>query len=86
MDAGLDNGLKLRNGAPIERILSMGVLVIALWAIALCSGVFFPPVFIPAIYATYLWRKQVKRRKLAVQLSVATYAVKNGKRMVHNGN
>ena len=43
----------------------MGVLVIALWAIALTAGVFFPPVFIPAIYATYLWRKKANRRKLA---------------------
>jgi hypothetical protein len=40
----------------------MGVLAIVLWAIALSAGVFFPPLFIPAIYATYLWHK---RRKLA---------------------
>lgn len=42
----------------------MGILALALWAIALCGGVFFPPLFIPPMYATYLWLKQRKRRKL----------------------
>lgn len=44
--------------------MNMGFLALALWAIALFGGVFFPPLFIPAIYATYLWRKQRKARKL----------------------
>lgn len=42
----------------------MGILAVALWAIGLFGGVFFPPLFIPAVYATYLWLKQRKRRKL----------------------
>lgn len=44
--------------------MNIGFLALALWAIAIFGGVFFPPLFIPAIYATYLWLKQRKARKL----------------------
>ena len=40
----------------------MGALALVFWAIALTGGVFFPPLFIPAIYATYLWRKGRKAK------------------------
>lgn len=43
----------------------MGALAICLWAIALSGGAFFPPLFIPPIYATWLWWKQRKLRKQA---------------------
>lgn len=42
----------------------MGILALALWAIALTGGVFFPPLFIVPIYVTWLWLKQRKARKL----------------------
>jgi hypothetical protein len=42
----------------------MGMLAIALWAIALTGGVFFPPLFIAPMYCTWLWLKQRQARKL----------------------
>ena len=41
----------------------MGILALALWAIALTGGVFFPPLFIAPIYCTWLWLKQRKALK-----------------------
>jgi hypothetical protein len=43
----------------------MGALAIALWVIALTGGVFFPPLFVPPIFATFLWLKQVNARQRA---------------------
>lgn len=47
----------------------MGALAIALWVIALTGGVFFPPLFVPPIFATFLWLKQVNARQRARALN-----------------
>ena len=45
----------------------MGALAIVLWITAFAGGVFFPPLFILPMFATFLWMKQRGRRKALVR-------------------